>query len=354
MEDDVTARTLGDYLSAHAAGGAPHAEAVVEAIAALARGAVAIRDAVAMGALGTAFSGTRGGTAGAGGDVPKDLDLHADALLLEALRAAPVALYASEELERPIVVNRAAPLAIAADPLDGSSNIDTNVSIGTIFSILPVLAGPGDNALASYLQPGANQLAAGFFVYGPQLAMALTLGHSTDIFVYSPRIGVFVRAYANLSVPHTTQEFAINAANYRHWDDGVRHYYDDCLAGSSGPHGRDFNMRWIASMVADAYRILIRGGIYMYPGDARKGYGSGRLRLVYEANPIAMLMEHAGGLATDGTNPILERIPTSLHEKVPLVFGSQAEVQEVARYAAEHDSMGLRSPLFGTRGLFRN
>ena len=350
----MTARTLGDYLSEYGGSGAPQAGAVAATIIALARGAVAIRDAVTLGALGSAFIGTKTGAAGAGGDVPKDLDLHADALLLEALRAAPIALYASEELDHPVLVNRGAPLAIASDPLDGSSNIDTNMSIGTIFSVLPVVGRPEDDALASFLQPGACQLAAGMFVYGPQLALALTLGQSTDIFIYSPRIGVFVRAYANITVPHTTQEFAINAANYRHWDDGTRHYYDDCLAGTTGPHGRDFNMRWIASMVADAYRILIRGGIYMYPGDARKGYGSGRLRLVYEANPIAMLMEYAGGAATDGTTPILERTALSLHEKVPLVFGSRAEVQQVARYAAEHDSAGLRSPLFGSRGLFRN
>ena len=350
----MTARTLGEVLSAHGASGAPHAEAVVDTVVALARGAVAIRDAVTMGALGTAFAGSRQGTAGAGGDIPKDLDLHADALLLEAVRSAPVALYASEEIEHPILVNRGAPLAIATDPLDGSSNIDTNVSIGTIFSVLPALGVPDSNALQSFLQPGANQLAAGFFIYGPQLALALSVGKGTDIFVYSPRIGVFVRAYPTVSVPHSTQEFAINAANYRHWDDGVRHYYDDCLQGVTGPHGRDFNMRWVASMVADAYRILVRGGIYMYPGDARKGYANGRLRLIYEANPIAMLMEQAGGMATDCSNAILERIPTALHEKVPLVFGSRQEVQQVARYAAEHHSMGLRSPLFGTRGLYRN
>ena len=350
----MTAQTLGDYLSEHGSSGAPHAEAVVATIERLAHCAVAIRDAVTLGALGSAFRGTKTGAARAGGEVPKDLDLHADALLLDALRTAPVALYASEELEHPVLVNRGAPLAIACDPLDGSSNIDTNVSIGTIFSVLPVVGRPEDDALATFLQPGASQLAAGFFVYGPQLALALTLGQGTDIFVYSPRIGVFVRAYANIIVPHTTQEFAINVANYRHWDDGMRHYYDDCLAGTTGPHGRDFNMRWIASVVADAYRILIRGGIYMYPGDARKGYGSGRLRLVYEANPIAMLMENAAGAATDGTTPILERTALSLHEKVPLVFGSRAEVQQVARYAAEHDSVGLRSPLFGSRGLFRN
>ena len=349
----MTARTLGDYLAEYGATDAPHAEAVVETIVALARGAVAIREAVTLGALGTAFSGTRNGAAGGGGDIPKDLDLHADALLLDAMRTAPVALYASEELEHPILVNRAAPLAVAVDPLDGSSNIDTNVSIGTIFSVRPVAGVPETDALASYLQPGSSQLAAGFFVYGPQLALALTVGRGTDVFVYSPRIGVFVRAYPSITIPHTTHEFAINAANYRHWDDGTRHYYDDCLAGATGPHGRDFNMRWIASMVADAYRILIRGGIFMYPADARKGYSGGRLRLVYEANPIAMLMEQAGGSATDGVDPILDRTAASLHAKVPLVFGSRDEVAQVARYAAEHDSMGLRSPLFGTRGLFR-
>ena len=349
----MTGRTLGDYLADYGTGGTPHADAVVETIVALARGAVAIRDAVTLGALGTAFSGSRSGAAGAGGDIPKDLDLHADALLLDAMRTAPVALYASEELEHPILINRAAPLAVALDPLDGSSNIDTNVSIGTIFSVRPVVGSPESDALDSYLQPGSNQLAAGFFVYGPQLALALTVGRGTDIFVYSPRIGTFVRAYPSITIPTQTQEFAINAANYRHWDDGMRHYYDDCLAGATGPHGRDYNMRWVASMVADAYRILIRGGIYMYPADARKGYSGGRLRLVYEANPIAMLIEQAGGSATDGVDPILDRVAPSLHAKVPLVFGSRGEVAQVARYAAEHDSMGLRSPLFGSRGLFR-
>jgi fructose-1,6-bisphosphatase I len=349
----VSGRTLGDYLAEYGGSDVPHAEAVVETVVALARGAVAIREAVTLGALGTAFAGSRNSTAGAGGDIPKDLDLHADALLLDAIRTSPVALYASEELEHPILVDRAAPLAVAVDPLDGSSNIDTNVSIGTIFSIRPVVGAPETDALASYLQPGGNQLAAGFFIYGPQLALALTVGRGTDIFVYSPRIGVFVRAYPSITIADATHEFAINAANYRHWDDGMRHYYDDCLAGMTGPHGRDFNMRWIASMVADAYRILIRGGIFLYPADARKGYSGGRLRLVYEANPIAMLIEQAGGSATDGVDPILERTAPALHARVPLVFGSRAEVAQVARYAAEHDSMGLRSPLFGTRGLFR-
>lgn len=349
----MATHSLAQHLEQHAAGGAPFAAEVARTIAELARGAVAIRDSVTLGALGTAFAGTRG-DAGAGGDVPKELDLHADALLLEAVRSAPVALYASEEIEHPMVLNKGAPLALAADPLDGSSNIDTNLSIGTIFSVLPVAGDADPHGLTSFLQPGRNQVAAGFFVYGPQLSLALTLGAGTDIFVYSPRLETFVRAYHEIKIPPSTHEFAINASNYRFWDDGVRHYIDACHQGASGPHGRDFNMRWLASMVAEAYRILIRGGIYLYPADARKGYGSGRLRLVYEANPVAMLMEQAGGLATDARNAILDRVPTSLHEKVPLVFGSRHEVLEVTRYETDANPVGIRSPLFGSRGLFRN
>jgi fructose-1,6-bisphosphatase I len=347
--------SLAQHLEQHAICGAPYAAAVAETVAALAQGAIAIREAVALGALGTAFAATRG-DAGAGGDVPKELDLYADELLVEAVRLAPVAFYASEEIEHPVVLNVGAPLALAVDPLDGSSNIDTNTSIGTIFSLLPV-AGDADadaQGLSSYLQPGRRQVAAGFFVYGPQLALALTLGTGTDIFVYSPGLSTFVRAYADLSISPSTSEFAINASNYRFWDDGVRHYIDACHQGATGPHRRDFNMRWVASMVADAYRILIRGGIYLYPSDARKGYGSGRLRLVYEANPIAMLMEQAGGLATDCNCSILDRTPVALHEKVPLVFGSRDEVLEVGRYYADANPLGIRSPLFGTRGLFRS
>ncbi|MEQ1899182.1 MAG: class 1 fructose-bisphosphatase [Devosia sp.] len=351
----MSAYTLTEYLADHRARGGAFADEVVATIAGLAKGAVALREAVTLGALGTAFSGTRNnGNAGAGGDVPKDLDHHADALILEAIRDTPVALYASEELDHPIVLNKSAPLALATDPLDGSSNIDTNVSIGTIFSILPVKGAPDLHPLESFLQPGRNQLAGGFFVYGPQLALAVSLGAGTDIFVYSPRLETFVRAYASVSIPHATQEFAINVSNYRFWDDGIRHYVDDCKKGATGPHGRDFNMRWIASMVADAYRILIRGGVYLYPGDSRKGYGNGRLRLVYEANPVAMLMEQAGALATDTKNPILDRVPTSLHEKVPLVFGSRDEVIQIRHYLTDQDPVGLRSPLFGSRGLFRN
>ncbi|MHB1110527.1 MAG: class 1 fructose-bisphosphatase [Devosia sp.] len=345
--------TLEDHLAAHGVDGDPCRIAVANTIAALTRGAIAVRDTVNLGALGAAFSGQNGGT-NFGGDMQKDLDVLADDVMLEALRGTPVAYYASEELEHPVALDRTAPLAVAIDPLDGSSNIDTNVSIGTIFSVLPVVGRADRDDLASFLQPGKAQLAAGFFIYGPQLALVLTLGSGTDVFVYSPRVQTFVHAYAGLAIPQKTQEFAINAANYRFWDDAVRHYVDDCLQGAEGPQGRDFNMRWIASLVADTYRILIRGGVFLYPGDRRKGYANGRLRLVYEANPVAMLVEQAGGLATDAFRPILELVPQSLHQRVPLIFGSRSEVLQIGRYHEEPDPAGLRSPLFGSRGLFRN
>ena len=349
----MATRTLEEHLAADGTGGDdPRKAAVVETISALARGAIAVRDTVNLGALGAAFA-DHSGTSNAGGDIQKDLDVLADEVMLDALRRAPVAFYASEELEHPVALDRSAPIAVAIDPLDGSSNIDTNVSIGTIFSILPALGGAGRNDLANFLQPGRAQLAAGFFIYGPQLALVLTLGAGTHIFVYSPRISQFVHAYEEVAIPAMTQEFAINASNYRHWDGAVRHYVDDCMQGSEGPHGRDFNMRWIASLVADAYRIFIRGGVYLYPGDRRRGYAYGRLRLVYEANPIAMLVEQAGGLATDAFQPILDIVPQTLHQRVPLIFGSQAEVLQIRRYHEEPDAVGVRSPLFGSRGLFR-
>lgn len=349
----MATQTLEEHLAAHGADGDRQRVAVAATVAALAKGAVAVRDTVNLGALGAAFA-DHSGVSNAGGDMQKDLDVLADEVMLEALRWAPVAFYASEELEQPVALDRSAPVAVAIDPLDGSSNIDTNVSIGTIFSILPALGGAGRDDLASFLQPGRAQLAAGFFIYGPQLALVLTLGSGTHIFVYSPRVGQFLHAYDEVSIPQKTQEFAINASNYRHWDGAVRHYVDDCMQGSEGPHGRDFNMRWIASLVADAYRIFVRGGVYLYPGDRRKGYAYGRLRLVYEANPIAMLVEQAGGLATDAFQPILDIVPQTLHQRVPLVFGSQAEVLQIRRYHEEPDPVGVRSPLFGSRGLFRS
>jgi fructose-1,6-bisphosphatase I len=348
----VSTATLEDFLRAHAEGSDPVRAAVARVVSKLAAAAVEVRDSINLGVLGTAYAGTRD-SVGAGGDVQKDLDVRCDEIFLDAMAGAPVALFASEERETPVVLDRAAPLALAIDPIDGSSNIETNVSMGTIFSVLPVALPLEGTGLASFMQPGQAQLAAGFFVYGPQLALVLTLGSGTSVFIFSARRGVFVEAYANLQIPPKATEFSINASNYRHWDEPVRQFINDCLEGAAGPHGRDYNMRWIASLVAEAYRILIRGGVYLYPTDDRKGYGKGRLRLIYEANPIAMVVEQAGGMATDTVTRILELKPTSLHQRVALVFGASSDVSRIERYHSDPARHGDRKPLFGTRGLFR-
>ena len=314
--------------------------------------AVKVRNTINQGALGKAFASSQGNR-NAGGDTQKDLDILADDMFIEAMRQAPVAIYGSEELEHPAVLDPSAPLALAIDPLDGSSNIDTNVSIGTIFSILPVAGEPDSEPDASFFQKGTCQLAAGFFIYGPQLALVLTLGSGTHVFVFSSRLGTFVQAYESIVIADRAHEFAVNAANYRHWDEAVRLYVDDCLKGHEGPRDRDFNMRWVASLVAEAYRILVRGGVFLYPGDRRKGYGEGRIRLVYEANPIAFLIEQAGGAASDTVARILDLTPRSMHQRVPLVFGSAREVARIGRYHTQPSSIGERAPLFSNRGLFR-
>jgi len=348
----MPAATLDAFLNSYLGGPRINqSAAIVATVRQLTQAATKVRNAINQGALGTAFAGTRG--ANADGDVQKDLDVFADDIFLDAMRHAPVALYASEELEQPVLLDRQAPLAIAIDPLDGSSNIDTNVSVGTIFSLLPAIGAPDVDPAASFLQAGASILGAGFFIYGPQLALVLSLGSGTHVFVHSTRLGTFVQAYESRIIPQKTQEFAINAANYRHWDEAVRLYVDDCLEGTEGPREKDFNMRWIASLVAECYRILMRGGVFLYPGDQRRGYSQGRLRLVYEANPIAYLIEQAAGAATDAITRILEIEPEGLHQRVPVVFGSAREVARIARYHTEPSAVGERAPLFSRRGLFR-
>jgi fructose-1,6-bisphosphatase I len=330
----------------------PHSEAVSATIGALAKAALEVRKLTTQGALNAGFAASRG-SANTDGDIQKDLDVVADGIFLQAIREVPVALYGSEENTGAILIDPAKPLALAIDPLDGSSNIETNVSIGTIFSILPVTGDPKSNSEQAFLQPGTVQLAAGFFIYGPQLALVLTVGTGTRIFIHSSKYGDFIEAYDCVSIPNNASEFAINVSNYRHWEEPIRLYVDDCFAGSEGPREKDFNMRWIASLVADCYRILIRGGVFLYPADKRKGYGSGRIRLVYEANPIAFLVEQADGAATDSVNRILDIQPTSLHQRIPLVFGSKSKVERIARYHVDPDMISERSPLFGNRGLFR-
>ncbi|MDK1377846.1 MULTISPECIES: class 1 fructose-bisphosphatase [unclassified Sinorhizobium] len=348
----MSGATLEAYLASRTANGDDLAPDVAAVIQRLATAALVVRKIINQGALDTAFNGSRGDS-NADGDLQRNLDVLCNELFLSCLQGAPVAYYASEELEKPVALDPAARLAVAIDPLDGSSNIDNNVSIGTVFSVLPAIKGPDLDPTQSFLQPGNQQLAAGFFVYGPQTTLVLSLGKGTEIFIFSNRLGCFVEAYKSVGIPERTSEFAINMSNYRHWEEAIRLYVDDCLAGSEGPRERDFNMRWIASLVAEAYRILVCGGIFLYPADGRKGYGQGRLRLVYEANPIAFIVENAGGAATNSITRILDLVPESLHQRVPLAFGSRREVARVARYHVDPNMIGERAPLFGKRGLFR-
>lgn len=282
------------------------------------------------------------------GDGQKALDVLADELFREALETAPVRYYASEEQDDVVALNAGGTLAVAIDPLDGSSNIDVNVSIGTIFSVFPA----ADTADASFLRRADEQLAAGYIIYGPQCAFVASWGRGVHFYVLDAQTRAFVLVRSGVAIQPDSSEFSINASNYRHWPAPVRAYIDDCVAGTEGPRGRNFNMRWIASLVAETHRILTRGGIFLYPADGRDGYERGRLRHVYECAPIAKLICEAGGAATDGSEPILGQTPGRLHERTPFVFGSATKVARVASYydlpAAE------ASALFGKRGLFRS
>ncbi|MDP3412130.1 MAG: class 1 fructose-bisphosphatase, partial [Polaromonas sp.] len=243
------------------------------------------------------------------------------------------------------------------DPLDGSSNIDVNVSVGSIFSILrapqDVIDSGRDVTEADFLQPGATQVAAGYALYGPTTMLVLTVGNGVAGFTLNPDLGEFVLTHKNIQVPADTQEFAINSSNSRFWEQPVTRYVNECLAGKTGPRGKDFNMRWIASMVAEAHRILMRGGVFLYPRDTKDPNKPGRLRLLYEANPIGFVMEQAGGRCTTGRQPMLGVQPTSLHQRIGLIFGSKNEVELIERYHSEPGPSAAPPPLFAERGLFR-
>ena len=282
-----------------------------------------------------------------GGDGQKALDIIADEAFADRLKSAGVRWYASEEQEEVVELDPEGQYALAIDPLDGSSNIDVNVSIGTIFSIFEARDG-GDE---SVLRPASEQLAGGYIIYGPQTMLVVTFGAGTQEYLLDPDSQQFVLINAAVKVPATSREFAINASNYRHWPNAIRAYIDDCIAGVEGPRDKDFNMRWVASLVAETHRILTRGGVFLYPGDKRKGYEKGRLRMVYECAPIAFVIEQAGGMATDGHDAIMGQAATELHQRTPFVFGSAEKVTRVATY---HDLPEQEvSALFGKRGLFR-
>ncbi|KFE33530.1 class 1 fructose-bisphosphatase [Thioclava atlantica] len=283
----------------------------------------------------------------AGGDGQKALDLIADDMFMDALRDGAVCHYASEEQDE-VVDFGAGTLALAIDPLDGSSNIDVNVSIGTIFSIFPAAETPE----ASFLRPGTEQIAGGYIIFGPQTALVVTFGNGVQQWVLEPGTEIWTRVADPKPLPTETSEYAINASNYRHWPQPIRAFVDDMVAGAEGPRGRNFNMRWIASLVAETHRIITRGGVFLYPGDDREGYERGRLRHVYECAPIAMLVTQLGGGATDGADPILTALPDRLHARTPFVFGSASKV---ARVAAYHDlPQDETNALFNKRGLFRS
>jgi fructose-1,6-bisphosphatase I len=303
----------------------------------VARACKAISVAVSKGALGNVLGNV--GTINVQGEAQKKLDVLSNEILLEANEwGGHLAAIASEEMDDPHPIPHRYPKGeylLVFDPLDGSSNIDVNVSVGTIFSVLRCPEGVTEPTAEHFLQPGARQVAAGYCVYGPSTVLVLTIGDGVDVFTLDREHGSFVLTQRELRIPEETSEFAINMSNARHWDAPVRRYVDELVQGKTGPRGRDFNMRWVASMVADVHRILTRGGIFMYPVDAKCRDKGGRLRLLYEANPMSMIVEQAGGAASTGHERILDVQPQGLHQRVSVILGSRNEVERVAAYHQE-------------------
>lgn len=303
----------------------------------VARACKAIANAVHKGAL----TGILGATefANIQGENQQKLDIIANEVLLEANEwGGHLAAMASEEMDSFYEIPHRYPLGeyfLLFDPLDGSSNIAANISIGTIFSVLKKSSASDTVSEQDFLQPGTQQVAAGYAVYGPQTTFVLSVGNGVHCFTLDREAGSFILTQKNLSIPADTHEFAINMSNMRHWDPLVKRYIDECLAGKEGPRGKDFNMRWVASMVADVHRILIRGGVFMYPWDKREPNRPGKLRLLYEANPMSFLIEQAGGMASNGHQRILELPPTQLHQRVAVILGSKNEVQRIVNYYSE-------------------
>ncbi len=300
----------------------------------VARACKRISYSVSKGALGEVLGSAE--TENIQGEVQKKLDVISNEILLEANEwGGHLAAMASEEMETIRQIPSRYPMGeflLLFDPLDGSSNIDVNVSIGTIFSVLKAPEGMAQPTEQDFLQPGTAQVAAGYAVYGPQTMLVLTTGNGVHCFTLDREMGSWVLTQSDMQIPPSTKEFAINMSNKRHWHPPVQRYVDELLAGETGPRGKDFNMRWIASMVADVHRILNRGGVFMYPADLRDPKSPGKLRLMYEANPMAMIVEQAGGAATDGKGRILDIPPTKLHQRVPVFLGSKEEVDVVTGY----------------------
>ena len=316
----------------------------------------AISRKVAFGALADMLGKVQDNTVNVQGEEQKTLDVVSNQMFLRAAEwGGIVAGMVSEEMEEVYHLPREFPRGkylLLFDPLDGSSNTDVTVSVGSIFSVLRA-ATPGEDAKPEdFLQPGTQQVCAGYAIYGPSTMLVLTLGTGTHAFTLDPQLGEWVLSHPNLKIPAKTREFAINASNSRFWEPAVKRYVDECLAGQTGPRGADFNMRWIASLVAETHRILMRGGVFMYPRDNKDPAKTGRLRLLYEANPISMLVEQAGGQASTGRKRMLEVQPEALHQRIGFIFGSSEEVSRIEGYHHEEPQDTYKSPLFGKRGLF--
>ncbi|MBP5984652.1 MAG: class 1 fructose-bisphosphatase [Brachymonas sp.] len=308
----------------------------------VARACKQISHAVNKGALGDVLGSAN--SENVQGEVQKKLDIIANEVLIEANEwGGHLAAMASEEMDNIYAVPNRYPQGeylLMFDPLDGSSNIDVNVSIGTIFSVFKKAEGTTGVSEQDFLQPGSSQVAAGYCLYGPQTTLVLTVGNGVALFTLDREQGSFVLTQENVQIPPETKEFAINMSNMRHWAAPVKRYIDECLQGSEGVRGKDFNMRWIASMVADVHRILTRGGVFMYPWDKREPNKPGKLRLLYEANPMSWLVEQAGGAAHNGEKRILDITPTSLHERVSVILGSKNEVDRILQYHQEANKKG--------------
>lgn len=311
----------------------PELRLLIEVIA---RACKAISHAVSKGPL--AGIGDAVGTQNVQGEAQKKLDVIANEVLVEANEwGGQLAAMVSEEMDGPYQIPNRYPkggFLLLMDPLDGSSNLDVNISVGTIFSVLRCPEGVTEPDEKAFMQPGNKQLAAGFTVYGAATIMVLTVGNGVVVFTLDRELGSFLMTRRRFVIPQDTQEFAINASNARNWEPPVKRYIDECLAGTTGPRGKDFNMRWVASMVADVYRTLSRGGIFMYPRDAK--HKDGRLRLMYEANPMSFIIEQAGGAATNGRQRILDIQPQALHQRVGVILGSKNEVDRVTGYHTQN------------------
>ncbi len=315
----------------------------------------AISGRVARGALGEVL-----GTGSENGheEVRKSVDLLAHQIFVRTHeRSGVLAGMVSEEVDGPCALSEQharGKYLLVLDPLDGSYGIDVNVSVGSIFSVLRAPEPGQDAGPEAFLQAGTRQVCAGYAIYGPSTMLVLTVGTGVHAFTLDPQLGEFILTHPSISIPAETNEFAIDAANSRFWEPAVKRYVDECLAGQAGPRGKDFNMRWVGPLVTEVHRILMRGGVFLYPRDARETTRQGRLRLLYECHPMSYIIEQAGGFASTGRERLLDRVPSSLHQRSGFVFGSRDEVARIESYHRDRNEAEYDAPLFGLRGLFRN